>query len=130
MIKERKRKSMQIRNVKINNRFTKEVQETFNGRMRKKLVTLNVKGKSWEQKKNLIYDKLIKIYNDIPEGVSFHKRKTKDIKNNPDGLRVFVKCDWIKRNRFDDQKGIFNFGTLIQAINRQIAGRTKKNILF
>lgn len=120
---------MQIKNVKANNDFTKHVVKTFNGRMRKKLVVLEVEGKTWEEKKELINKKLVRAYGKLPNGISFEKRKTNDKKNNPDGLRFFVKCFWIRRNRFHDYKGIFHLGTLIQAINRQIKGKTRNNIL-
>lgn len=115
--------------TKSNYKYIKEVKKTFNGRMRKQLIILDVKGKTWETKKELVHKKLIKSFYGVPNGVSFHKRKTSDLKNNPDGLRLFVKCSWIKRNRFDDKNGVFHVGSLIQAINRQIEGKTKDNIL-
>lgn len=120
---------MIINNVKANYKKTKEISQNINGKIRKKLVTLNVKGMDWEEKEKIIKENLIKIYSTIPNGITISKRKTSDKDNNPDGLRIFVKCNWIKRNRFHDYKGTYPLGSLLQAINRQIEGKTKENIL-
>ena len=120
---------MKITNVKPNHEKTKKFVKNFSGKVRKVFITLDVKGKTWEEKKKIVQDKLIKTYGDIPDGVVFSKRATKD-RNNPDGLRLFVLCSWIKRNRFHDNKGFFPFGSLCNAINKQVEGRTKNNILL
>ena len=118
-----------IHNIKKPNKeLSKHTVETKNGRLRRVLKVLNVSGLSWTRKKNLIQKHLIDTFGTIPSGVVFDKRKTKDI-NNPDGLRVFVRCNWIKVNRFYDYKGEFKIGTLIEAINRQVENKTKKSIL-
>jgi hypothetical protein len=120
---------MKILNVRSNYDHSKEAINSLKGKVRVQLSIENVAGKTWLQKKNLVMNKLLKVFGDIPTGVSFAKRETRDLENNPDGLRIFVICDWIKRNRFHDNKGIFHMGSLIQAINRQIEGKTKKRLL-
>lgn len=118
-----------IYNIKKANReLSKHTIRSKNGKLRRKLIILNVSGLSWTKKKNLIHKHLIKVFGQVPSGIVFDKRKTKDI-NNPDGLRLFVRCNWIKVNRFYDYKGEFKLGTLIEAINRQIENKTKNNIL-
>lgn len=119
---------MKINNVKVNNDNHKEMVQTIGGRVRKKLKVFDVDNLTWENKKTLITEHLFETYGDIPDGITFSARKTKD-SHNPDGLRIFVRCSWIKRNRFYDNKGIFPIGTLINAINKQIEGKTKSNIL-
>ena len=119
---------MKITNVKSNATYSKEVVRTITGKIRKQLVTMNVSDKTLQEKKKKVTKTLLKIYGAIPDGVSFSKRKTKD-SHNPDGYRLFVVCSWIKRNRFYDINGIFKIGSLVQAINRQIDGTTKKCIL-
>jgi len=119
---------MIIDNVKANHIYCKEVIRTMSGRIRKKLRILDVSGKTLKEKKILIEQDLLKIYGNIPDGIRFSKRKTKD-KHNPDGFRLFVICEWIKRNRFYDVGGTFKIGSLMQAINNQIEGKTKINIL-
>lgn len=119
---------MEITNVKSNYTYCKEVVKTIDGRIRKKLIVMDVSGKTVAEKRKLISDKLLKAYGAIPDGITFSKRKTKD-KHNPDGYRIFVVCEWINRNRFYDDKGEFKIGTLMTAINKQIDGQTKKQIL-
>lgn len=121
---------MKITNVNSNQDYSKEVVKTVSGRIRKKLAVMDVSGKTWNDKRKDVKKVLMKVYKDIPDGINFARRKTKDLNNNPDGLRLFVLCSWINRNRFYDEKGIFNIGSLLQAINRQIDGKTKKNILI
>ena len=110
--------------------YCKEITQTVRGKIRKQLKVIDVSGMTWIQKKNEIEEHLYIAYNKIPDGITFSKRKTKDIKNNPDGLRIFVLCNWIKRNRFYDDGGIFKIGSLMQAINKHIEGTTRKNILI
>ena len=120
---------MKILNVKSNKDYCKEIVTTISGRIRRQLSVMDVSGKTWSEKRKDIHDFFIKVYGDIPNGVSFARRKTKDLKNNPDGLRIFVLCSWIKRNRFFDKDGIFHMGSVLQAINKQIEGKTNKKIL-
>ena len=120
---------MIIKNVKSNYTYCKEVITTINGRIRKKLSVLDVSEKTLTEKREIITKRLLRVYGAIPDGVRFSKRKTKD-PFNPDGYRIFVMCDWIKRNRYYDEKGKFKIGSLIYAINKQIEGKTNKNILI
>jgi len=120
---------MTIRNVKSNYTYCKEVIKTMDGRIRKKLSVLDVSEKTLTEKREIITKRLLRVYGAIPDGVRFSKRKTKD-PFNPDGYRIFVMCDWIKRNRYYDEKGKFKIGSLIVAINKQIEGKTNKNILI
>lgn len=118
-----------INNVNAKYGHNKVVVKNINNKIRKKLITIDVKKLTWEEKKNIIQTKLIDVYGDIPNGISFIKIRSRDIINNIDGLRLLVKCDWIKRNRFFDYNGVFHFGTLINAINKEIEGTTKQTIL-
>ena len=121
-------RKMKINNVNVNHDNHKEMIQTISGRIRKKLKVFDTDNLSWDDKKKMITEYLIDTYGEIPQGVSFSKRKTKD-KHNPDGLRIFVICDWIKRNRFYDENGVFKIGTLINAINKQIEGKTNPKIM-
>ena len=118
-----------MNNIKANTDYCKEVKTTTKGKIRKVLSTIDVYGKTWNEKRKIIEEILIKSYGKIPDEISFYRIKTKDFENNIDGLRIFVVCDWIKRNRFYDNKGIFKIGSLLNAINKQIEGKTKENIL-
>jgi uncharacterized protein YfkK (UPF0435 family) len=106
--------------LKSNPNYCKEITQTIRGKIRKKLKVINVSNMTWEQKKNEIKEHLYMAYGNIPDGLTFSKRKTKDIKNNPDGLRIFVLCNWIKRNRFYDDGGKFKLGAFIVNINEHI----------
>ena len=120
-----------IENVQAQPVCTHTLTESVRGKLRNKLTVLDVAGKTWKEKRDMIYELLIHDFGEIPEGVSFMRRKTnaKDKKNNPDGLRILVYCTWIKRNRFYDENGKFNYGTVVKAVNKQIIGFTKKHIL-
>jgi len=101
-----------------------------NGVLRKRLVVLDVSAISYEKKKEMIEEKLIRTFGEIPEGLTFDVRFTKKTNKNPDGKRVFVRCSWIKRNRFHDNEGKFHYGTLVKAINKHLLGQTKPNIMM
>jgi hypothetical protein len=118
-----------IKNVHSQPVMTHTLGETKTGKIRNKLTVLNFDGMLWKEKKNILEKELVNAFTAIPDGVSFIKRKTQKTKINPDGLRIFVHCKWIKRNRFYDYKGKFKLGTLIKSINKQIEGKTKKTIL-
>lgn len=118
-----------IDNVKAQPLMIHTLKETKTGILRNQLIEYNVSGMTWTEKKELIEKEMKLVYGDIPKGVSFLKRETKKNEVNPDGLRLFVYCEWIKRNRFYDYKGILRVGRIFKAINKQIEGKTKKDIL-
>lgn len=118
-----------IKNVDSQPTMTHTLGESKNGTLRNKLTVLNVAGKVWKEKRDLVQEKLEVAFERMPEGVAFCKRKTPKNKWNPDGLRLLVHCAWIRRNRFYDEDGMFKLGTLIKAINKQIEGETKYHIL-
>jgi hypothetical protein len=105
------------------------LRETKTGITRNQLIEHNVSGKLWNEKKELVEKEMKFLYGCIPTGISLLKRETKKTDINPDGLRIFVHCDWIKRNRFYDYKGVLKLGRIFKAINKQLEGKTKSNIL-
>lgn len=124
------KKTFKITNVKSNHNATHTISTTKTGKDRNQLTILDVDGMEWQEKKELVEKELKNIYEEIPDGISFIKRKTWPDENNPDGLRIFVHCCWIKRNRFHDNYGKFELGRLVKAINKQIDGETRKRILL
>jgi len=98
-------------------------------KMRKKLIKFDVSGMTFAEKKELITNEMIKVFGEFPNDVTIMKRSTRKTDVNPDGLRILVHCKWIKRNRFYDYNGLFSFGRLVKAINKQIEGKTRRSIL-
>jgi len=119
-----------IKNVNTNTDDLHEIIETGDNKFRKKLVKINMVGLNFDSKKELIKKELEKTYGSIPEGITFRKLSTQKSHDNPDGFRVLLNCNWIKRNRFYDYKGEFKLGRVFKAINKQIEGTTNKDILI
>ena len=95
-----------------------EIVDIGDGQVRRKLCIVDVNGKSFEEKKEILGSRLKDTYGTIPKGVSFKKMQTRKSIQNPDGIRVLVYCNWIKRNRFYDENGKFKFGRIVKAINK------------
>ena len=121
---------MEIKNVNTQPVMAHTLTEDKNGKLRNQLTILDVSGKTWKEKRDMIHEQLVYVYEDVPEGISFLKRKTPVNEWNPDGLRILVHCSWIERNRFYDEFGQFKLGTVIKAVNRQVEGKTKDHILL
>jgi len=115
--------------VDLNKVATSKTTFNKNKVLRKRLIVLDVSAMEYGAKKKLIETQLLKTFGEIPSGVSFDIRFTKKSKHNPDGKRIFIRCDWIKRNRFHDMDGKFHYGTLIKAIKKRLLGTIKPQIL-
>ena len=117
-----------VKNVSVQPDALHEIVDVAENKLRKKLIQLKTAGLTFQEKKELVLKELIKTYGEVPNGISIVKRITKKTDVNPDGLRILVNCDWIKRNRFNDYHGIFRFGRLVKAINKEIEGKTRDSI--
>lgn len=109
-----------IENVKFGEDDIHEIVEIGDNKYRKKLIILDTKGMIYEDKKKIIVKELKKVYGEIPKGITFEKIKTEKTKIIPDGFRILIKCDWIKRNRFYDYNNGLKFGRILKAINKHI----------
>ena len=116
-------------NIQANREEESEIKEFEDGNMRKVLVVLNVSGLNFNEKKVLITDKLKEVYGEIPEEIKITRVTTRPDNYNPDGWRILVECNWLKRQRFHDDKGIYRFGTLLKSINNFILNKTNKRLL-
>lgn len=116
-----------MKNLPINDLIS-EISYDKKGKTRKQLIVLDFTGKKWKEKETIIKDELIKNYGKSPPNISIIKRSTKKNKYNIDGLRVLVRCNWLKKQRHYDYRGKFNLGTLFKAINKEIIKwQTKKS---
>lgn len=118
-----------IENVKPQPIMMHTLSKSTRGNMRNKLTVLDVSGMTWLEKKKLVEKEIMIAYGDIPEHVLFLRRQTVKNKTNPDGLRLFIFCPWLKRNRFDDYGGVIKLGQIFKAFNKQIEGKTNPDLL-
>jgi len=108
---------------------THDVVESDNSKYRKKLIKLDVSGLTYNEKKELLKNEIEKSCPSIFDDISFKKISTRKSVHNPDGIRILIHCNWIKRNRFFDLDGKFRLGTVYKAYNKYKTGTTNESIL-
>ena len=82
------------------------------------IVLLPSSGMTWEEKKIMIEEKITDKFGEIPEGVTFKKlnMKSGSCETNPDGMRLLVNIEGLRRQRLYDYKGRFKLNRIYKEI--------------
>lgn len=99
----------------------KEIQKE-NKRNKKKIIQkINVSKKSWNEKKKIIEELILKEFSLVPETVEFkimNLKGNKKDEHNPDGTRLLVYVEGMNQQNNYDYKGEFNIGMLFKNIRK------------